>query len=54
MWGAKVMTEIEAGVKTAQKSVFYYLDYDGTLTGFVTNCLRCGTDESWTGIIKGA
>jgi trehalose 6-phosphate synthase/phosphatase len=48
---AKVMTEIEAAFKTAKNPVLF-LDYDGTLTGFVTNPQDAVPDEELKGIIK--
>jgi trehalose 6-phosphate synthase/phosphatase len=48
---AKVMTEIEAAFKKAKNPVLF-LDYDGTLTGFVTNPQDAVPDEELKGIIK--
>jgi trehalose 6-phosphate synthase/phosphatase len=48
---AKVMAEIEAAFKKAKNPVLF-LDYDGTLTGFVTNPQDAVPDAELKGIIK--
>jgi trehalose 6-phosphate synthase/phosphatase len=47
----KVISEIEAAFKKAKKPILF-LDYDGTLTGFVTNPQDAVPDAELKGIIK--
>ncbi|WP_075349296.1 bifunctional alpha,alpha-trehalose-phosphate synthase (UDP-forming)/trehalose-phosphatase [Algoriphagus marinus] len=48
---AKVMSEIEVAFQKAKKPILF-LDYDGTLTGFVTNPKNALPDEELKSIIK--